>query len=134
MNFFSKRRARHVASIIHELCHAGRHANMVFGPDGAVGFFSKHPFLKNHRTPGLQDDPHGFCLARELSPFEFLVYDTEDLIQVIGSGDYAGTLVTTTKSGGYLVSLSQPLTQPIGRDSRAFVNVFVRDFGALDTS
>jgi hypothetical protein len=131
---FGGRDVTKVAAIIHRMCHMGRHANATFGPMGAQGVFKRHPYLVEHLPWSGKGNPHEFRFQGELEPFRFLAYDDEDIIQVFGGGEYAGLTITTTQRGSYIVSITKPLSCDIGRKAKALARVFMRVYGALDTS
>jgi len=134
-SMFGNRDVKETAAIIVEICHMGRQANTTIGPNGALGVFKRHPFLKEHLPPVSFVDPHRFYFRDQLEPFEFWVREDEDMITVFGNDYYAGVLIVTpTKQGGYQVSVSPPLRQKVGRKAKALANVLVDEYGAMDTS
>jgi hypothetical protein len=133
---FVSNKLRPTAIAIHQLCHAAQYAHETLGPKAAVGFFSNHEFKTFHRKPATPYDHHEFRLGRGLDDFRFLVSDKENMIQVFGGGDaFAGFGLTTLKQRGkYHVYVVTPLSIPVGRYAKTLARVFVRDYGARDTS
>jgi hypothetical protein len=131
---FGNRDVRQTAAIVHQMCHMGRQANFTFGTIGAQGVFKRHPFLTTHVEPNRNGEPHQFRFRDELEPFEFLVYENKDVIQLLGYGDYSGLTVTTTERSGYIVFVTQPLSRAVGSKAKAFATELVRSYGAVDTS
>lgn len=127
-------RVRPTASAIHDLCQTARRAYQTLGPTGASGFFKMHPFVIDHREPSNSHEGHTFRLGGEFRDFQFIVYDGKDMVQVSGGADFTGIMITTTPSGRYIVFVTRPLGVPLGRHARTLASVFVREFGAQDTS
>jgi hypothetical protein len=131
---FTDKQVKVVASAIHQICHAARHANRVMGPKAGVDFCSQHPFVTFHRDPSSPHDGHEFCFGRELEGFRFLVYENQDKLQAFGGGDYAGFGIATTSNYSYQVFVRQPLSSALGFHAKTLARVFVHHYGAHDTS
>lgn len=132
---FATNKVRPTAIAIHQLCHMALAARESFG--GGLRCFSLHPFLIDHREPKGPYDGHEFRLGQGLDDFRFLVFDKDDFsVQVFGGGDnFAGFgLATLKEKGRYHVYISPPISYPVGQYAKPLLRVFVRDYGARDTS
>jgi hypothetical protein len=132
---FGSGKLRPTAIALHQLCHAAQYSHETFGPGAAAGFFSKHELKTFHREPTGPYDDHEFRIGHGLDDFRFLVSDKESRVQVFGGGDgFAGFGLTIKERGKYHVYVVPPLSVPVGRHAKGLAKVFIRDYGARDTS
>jgi hypothetical protein len=103
----------------------------------AVGYFARNPAVIFQGEPSR---PHGECEFRfgdGLADFRFQVTEEEHIahINVFGGSDtFSGFGLTTKERGRYRVYVVPPFKVPLGRYAKTLAQIFVRDYGAIDTS
>lgn len=136
VGWFARRAARKAAWAINETCHAALHARDI--GIGADNFLGNHPF-KVREVPAVERSPigHQFWLGKELASFQINVptgYDGEQFITVFGRNEYLGCDLIATQKGRYQVSLSPPLSRPLGSRAYALMQAFEQSYNAMNTT